>query len=115
MNVYRLISTLLISIGLFTSTSLAAFSQGHMAGSQSITICSPDGVHDIVLGANGEPVPSEHECDDCCFFAMDATAAPETISPLPLRTARTDLQIASQVWVSRTFTTTRARSPPPLV
>ncbi|MCF6275816.1 MAG: hypothetical protein L3J05_08645 [Robiginitomaculum sp.] len=84
MRFQRLIIVFLTTIGLFSSTSGAAFSQGRMAGGLSITICSPNGTHEIIIGANGEPVPAEHECENCCFIALDAHIAPGYFIP-PVR------------------------------
>lgn len=115
MSIQRLIIAFLITIGLFSSTSGAAFSQGRMAGGQSITICSPDGVHEIILGANGEPVPSEHECADCCFISLDAQEAPDLTTPTPQSLARIALPMASKSWLARSYTTANARAPPSVV
>ncbi len=115
MNFQRLIIAFLIAIGLFSSTSGAAFSQGRMAGGQSITICSPDGVHDIILGANGEPVPSEHECSDCCFIALDAQVAQDHASPSPTNLTRVILPMTTRSWISRFNSNANARAPPVVV
>ena len=115
MSFQRLIIAFLITIGLFSSSSGAAFSQGRMAGGQSITICSPDGVHEIILGANGEPVPSEHECADYCFIALDAQVAAAHITPTPINLTRIVLPMTTMSWLTRIYTTANARAPPVVV
>jgi len=115
MSIQRLIIAFLITIGLFSSTSGAAYSQGRMVGGQSITICSPDGVHEIILGANGEPVPSEHECADCCFVALDAQAAPAHVTPTPSNWIRVASPMATVSWVTRFNSVANARAPPVVV
>ena len=115
MNFQRLIIAFLITIGLFSSTSGAAFSQGRMAGGQSITICSPDGVHEIILGANGQPVPSEHQCADCCFIALDAQAAPDNVTPTPSLLTRLVLPMATVSRLTQPYTAANARAPPLVV
>lgn len=115
MSIQRLIIAFLITIGLFSSTSGAAFSQGRMAGGQSITICSPDGVHEIILGANGEPVPNEHECADCCLFSLDVQEASKLSAPAPQSLARITLPMATTAWLTRPYSTAQARGPPLVV
>jgi hypothetical protein len=115
MSIQRLIIAFLITIGLFTSSSGAAFSQGRMAGGHSITICSPDGVHEIILGANGKPVPNEHECADCCFISLDAQEAPNLTTPTPQYLTRITVPSASKSWLTRSFTSAKARAPPLVV
>ncbi len=115
MSIQRLIIAFLITIGLFSSTSGAAYSQGRMAGGQSITICSPDGAHEIVLGANGKPVPIAHECADCCFISLDAQAAADHIAPTPTNLTRIVLPMATMSWLTRPYTTANARAPPVVV
>ena len=115
MSFQRLIIAFLITIGLFSSTSGAAYSQGRMAGGQLITICSPDGVHEIILGANGEPVPSEHECADCCFIALDAQVAPDHVTPLPSNLTRVVMPMTTMSWLTRSYSTANARAPPLVV
>jgi hypothetical protein len=115
MSFQRLIIAFLITIGLFSSTSGAAYSQGRMAGGQSITICSPDGVHEIILGADGEPVPSEHECAECCFIALDAQVAANHIAPSPINLTRIVLPMTTMSWPTRSYTTANARAPPVVV
>ncbi|OUS04501.1 hypothetical protein A9Q96_16330 [Rhodobacterales bacterium 52_120_T64] len=112
---HRLILVCLITIGLFSSASGAAFSQGRMAGGQMITICSPDGVHDIILGANGEPVPTEHECADCFFGNLDAHMAPDDMTPLPSDLVLAVLPTTAIFWHPRFISTADARAPPPVV
>jgi len=70
----RQLFIVILAASLLANGALAAFGQGVMAGSQTIVICSPSGVHAIILGANGEPVSVTHNCDDCCLtFTDDAT------------------------------------------
>jgi len=115
MNFQRLIIAFLITIGLFSSTSGAAYSQGRMAGGQAITICSPGGAHEIILGANGEPVPNEHECAECCFITLDAQATADHIAPTPANLTRITLPMAAKSWLTRSYTTANARAPPVVV
>lgn len=115
MSLKRLIIAFLITIGLFSSTSGAAYSQGRMAGGQSITICSPNGTHDIILGANGEPVPIEHKCADCCLIALDAQVAADQFTPTPISLTRIALQMTTVSWLTRSFTPANARAPPLVV
>jgi len=115
MNFKRLIIALLITLGLTSSVTSAAFSQGRMAGGHIITICSPDGVHEIILGANGQPVPSEHECEDCCFISLDAPATPTHATPAIQKLSRATLSMTGIAWLTRTATTANARAPPPVV
>lgn len=70
----RLVLATLLSVGLLVSGISAAHSKALMAGSTSIVICSPKGVHEIVLGANGEPIRTTHHCFDCCPVAIDGLA-----------------------------------------
>ncbi len=115
MRFQRLIIAFLITIGLFSSTSGAAFSQGRMAGGLSITICSPEGAHEIILGANGEPVPAEHECENCCFIALDAHIAPGYFVPFPTGQTRSVLPIVETSWREKFTATAQARAPPLVV
>lgn len=115
MNAIRLIFPLLATIGLLFSTSLAAYSQGLMAGSHAITICSPDGAHEILLGANGDPVSSDHECDDCCFISIEASDVPIFGTTGSGDLVQSVEQMTEFDWLSRVFSNTNARSPPQLV
>jgi len=112
MNYQRLIIAFLITLGLISSVTSAAFSQGRMAGGHSITICSPDGSHDIIIGANNQPVPSAHECEDCCLVALDAPAAPTQTTPAIQKLSRATLSMTSIAWLTRTPATANARAPP---
>ncbi|PCJ73403.1 MAG: hypothetical protein COA53_12645 [Rhodobacteraceae bacterium] len=115
MRFQRLIIAFLITIGLFSSTSGAAFSQGRMAGGLSITICSPNGAHEIIIGANGKPVPAEHECENCCFIALDAHIAPRYFAPFSANQTRNVLPIVEISWREQFTATAQARAPPSVV
>lgn len=112
MSLQRLIIAFLITIGLLSSTTGAAFSQGRMVGSQSITICSPDGSHDIILGANGEPVLGGHECDDCNFSSLDLQEVPELAASGSQDLSQISSLAAADLCLNRLVSTTQARAPP---
>lgn len=67
MRFQNAIIAICVFFSLCANSALAAYSQGVMAGSQSVVICSPKGAHQIILGANGEPVEVVHTCADCCL------------------------------------------------
>lgn len=115
MRFQRLIIAFLVTIGLFSSTSGAAFSQGRMAGGLEITICSPEGVHEIIIGANGEPVPAEHECENCCFIALHAHLVPGYLVPSPPNQPRSVLALIESSWRELFNSTAQARAPPSVV
>jgi len=112
MSLQRLIIAFLITIGLFSSNSGAAFSQGRMAGGESITICSPDGTHEIVLGANGEPVPVEHECAVCCVVSLAVQVSTYHVAPTSISLTRIVLPMTTISWLTRSYETANARAPP---
>ena len=112
MSIQRLIIAFLITIGLSSSTTGAAYSQGRMAGGETITICSPDGTHDIILGANGEPVPTEHECHDCNFSSLDLQVAPDVSTFAQQNLTHASWKIAEAIWLAYPNSTTQARAPP---
>lgn len=74
MRIHRIILGILLAISMISSASGSAFSQGRMAGAISFTICSPDGTHDIHIGADGKPVPAEHDSSGCCLLSLDLSA-----------------------------------------
>lgn len=115
MSFQRLIIALLITIGLLSSTSGAAFSQGRMAGAETITICSPDGVHNIILGANGDPVPSAHEYHDCCFASLDVQEHSNFSNFVLQNFTRISLPVITIAWASRSTSSANARAPPYVV
>jgi len=115
MSIRHLIIAFLIAIGLTSSATSAAFSQGRMAGGQSITICSPDGTHEIILGANGQPVPGEHECEDCCFISLDAQDTSSHSSSSSQTLSRITLPMTEIAWLTRATKTANARAPPLVV
>lgn len=111
----RLILVVMLSAGLLVSGTVASYSKGVMAGSQAIVICSPQGVHEIVLGANGEPITVTHNCFDCCPVSVDALAAnwPEFIRPYGRVTAVSI--VAMQAMESHISPSANARAPPIVV
>lgn len=111
----RLFLAVTLSAGLLLGGTGAAVSQALMAGSQSLVICSPDGVHEIMLGANGEPITVTHHCVECCLVSMDGLAAnwPEYVRPYGPRVIAAIAIM--QAMESRVPPAARARAPPVVV
>lgn len=79
MNWARPFFALLLSLMLAATSLTAAEMRGHAIGSQLIEICSDSadgsGITTIVLDAQGNPLPSQHNCPDCTLGAGMATLA----------------------------------------
>ncbi len=111
----RLILTVMLSAGLLISGTVASYSQGAMAGSQSIVICSPQGVHEIVLGANGEPITVTHNCFECCPVFVDGLAADWPHNIRPFGQIEVVAFAVMQTVETRISLVARARAPPTVV
>jgi len=112
MKSLRLIFLLFLSFGLSLGEASASFMQAQMAGSRSITICSPDGTREVQIGASGKPVPSGKHKHSCCLFATTAVTPAET--RLPHRTIRREptVVVADKTVCLAPKRLAKARSPP---
>lgn len=81
---------LLCTAVLFTFSGMAnAYSRAIMTGSHSIEICAEMGYDRITLGADGEKLPTLHDCSICCI----AVAVLQDAAFQPKRVAEADLAV----------------------
>ncbi len=112
MKSLRLIFLLLLSFGLSLGEASASYMQAQMAGSRSITICSPDGAREINLGAGGKPVSGGKHKHDCCLFATAALTPSEAqLLPRTIRREQVDIPAGISARVTNKCLA-KARSPP---
>lgn len=97
------------------SGGITGYGNALAAGGTMLTICSDAGARDIMIGANGEELPQNHSCDDCCL-AAPLIVKTSGLSPLEIPLSRMQLSaIRLSFSPALHFGSELARGPPAVV
>lgn len=109
---FRLILSLLLSLGLALTGGTMAVMRGQMAQTTTLVICTGHGVAMVTLDVDGNPVEALHPCADCTLTLAVQTHDLPSPTSRPLRWSALPRPVELALPVSAPWVAVLARGPP---